>query len=309
MTASTTTAPALPRPTAMLVIAAVGCGFAGNHVAARLAFDNGTGLLTAILCRAGLALLILGLLVAWRRDPLRLPQGSRRWQLLLGLLIAVPSLCLYSAVARIPVALALLVSNSFPLILALITWAAGGARPTRMAWTVMGVILVGMLLALDVPARLEQARGAAGDDGVAWGAGIAFALSAATAFACGLWVTDNKLRTLPGAVRSLYTMATVCVAMVLAGAAGLVPGGMAWPQDGTGWTGLAMLMLLYSTAFVALFMLVPRLDMARNAPVMNIEPVATLLFGWLVLGQWISPLQMVGGLVVLAGIVLLSRSK
>jgi len=43
--------------------------------------------------------------------------------------------------------------------------------------------------------------------------------------------------------------------------------------------------------------------------VMNMEPVATLLFGWAVLGQWISPLQMAGGLVVVSGIVLLSRIK
>ncbi|MDA7417762.1 DMT family transporter [Xenophilus arseniciresistens] len=304
MTASTP----LPRPTAMLVLAAVACGFAANHVAARLAFDNGTGLLTAILCRAGLTLLVLALLVAWRRDALGLPPPARRWQLVLGLLIAVQSLCLYSAVARIPVALALLVSNSFPILLALLTWASGGARPTRAAWGVMGIILVGLLLALDVPARLAEARGAAGD-GTAWGEGIGFALGAAVAFALSIWVTDKHLRALPGAVRSLYTMGTVCISMALAGLAGLVPGGLAWPQDATGWTGLACLMALYCTAFIVLFILVPRLDMARNAPVMNMEPVATLLFGWLVLGQWISPLQMAGGLVVLSGIVLLSRLK
>lgn len=303
-----TVATALPRPTAMLVLAAVACGFAANHVAARLAFDHGLGLLTAILCRAGLTLGVLALLVAWRRDALRLPPETRHWQLVLGLLIAVQSLCLYSAVARIPVALALLVSNSFPILLALLTWATGGGRPTKQAWGVMGVILVGLLLALDVPARLAEARGAAGD-GTAWGEGIAFALGAAVVFALSIWVSDHRLRTLPGAVRSFYTMATVCVTLSAAGLAGLVPGGLAWPQDAPGWTGLACLMLLYCTAFTVLFILVPRLDMARNAPVMNMEPVATLLFAWVVLGQWISPLQMTGGLVVLGGIVLLSRIR
>ena len=65
----------------------------------------------------------------------------------------------------------------------------------------------------------------------------------------------------------------------------------------------------FAPNFTVLFILVPRLDMARHAPVMNMEPVATLLFAWVVLGQWISPLQMVGGLVVLSGIVLLSRIR
>jgi len=54
---------------------------------------------------------------------------------------------------------------------------------------------------------------------------------------------------------------------------------------------------------------VPRLNMARNAPVMNMEPIATLLFGWVVLEQMISPVQMLGGLVVITGIVILTVRK
>lgn len=301
-------APALlPRPTALLLIAAIACCFAGNHVAARLAFDDGTGLLTAILCRAGTALAVLGALVAWRRDRLALPAGTRRWQLLLGLLLAVQSLCLYSAVARIPVALALLVANTFPVLLALLNWATGGPPPTRRACLVMGIVLVGLLLALDVPSRLEEAR--TGTSGIAWGAGVAFALTAATVFACSLWITDRRLAALPGTVRSFHAMLTVCASMAIAGAAGTVPGGLAWPQHASGWTGLALLMLLYCTGFTLLFVTVPRLDMARNAPMMNVEPIATLFIGWAVLGQWLAPIQLAGTLVVLAGIVLLSRDR
>lgn len=287
----------------MLLLAGIACAFAGNHVAARLAFDHGTGLLVAVLCRSGITVLVLAVLVAWRRNALALPAGLWRWQLALGLLIAVQSLSLYSAVARIPVALALLVSNVFPLLLALLTWALGGPRPTRRASVVMGVILVGLVLALDAPTRLAETS-----SDVAWGAGIGFALGAATVFAIGIWITDHKLSALPGAVRSLYTMLTVCTSMAVAGSLGVVPGGMAWPHDAPGWTGLAVLMALYCAAFTVLFVSVPRLDMARNAPVMNIEPIATMFIGWAVLGQWLAPVQIVGALVVVAGIVLLSRS-
>ena len=118
--------PALfPRHIAIFVIMGVACAFAANHVAARFAFDHGAGLLLAILCRSGATLLVLAGLVWWQRETLRLPPGTAGWQLLLGLLIAVQSLCLYSAVARIPVALALLISNTFPILLALFTWALG----------------------------------------------------------------------------------------------------------------------------------------------------------------------------------------
>lgn len=299
--------PLLPRPTALLTIAAIACAFAGNHVAARLAFDDGAGVLTAIVCRAGTALLVLAALVAWRRDSLALPARTHGWQLLLGLLLAVQSVCLYSAVARIPVALALLVANTFPVLLALLIWATGGPRPTRRACLVMGIVLVGLLLALDVPTRLQEARSGGGS--IAWGAGVAFALTAATVFACGLWITDRKLAALPGTVRSFYAMLTVVLAMAVAGAAGAVPGGLGWPQHTVGWIGLGLLMLLYCAAFTVLFITVPRLDMARNAPMMNIEPIATLFIGWAVLDQWLAPVQLAGTLVVLAGIVLLSRSR
>jgi drug/metabolite transporter (DMT)-like permease len=42
---------------------------------------------------------------------------------------------------------------------------------------------------------------------------------------------------------------------------------------------------------------------------MNIEPVATLLLGWLVLGQMLNQMQMIGGAIVVSGIVLLTYRR
>jgi drug/metabolite transporter (DMT)-like permease len=69
----------------------------------------------------------------------------------------------------------------------------------------------------------------------------------------------------------------------LAGLADALPGGLNLPATSTGWLALATLVVLYGTGFIVLFISVPRLDMPRNAPVMNIEPLATLLMGWIVL--------------------------
>ena len=301
-----TSSPALfPRHIAVLLIALLGCAFAGNHISARMAFDHGTGLLVAIVCRSGITVLALLGVVLWQREALRLPRGTWPWQLAVGLLIATQSLCLYSAVARIPVALALLVSNTLPVILAVLTWALGGPRPTRRAAVLMAVILCGLVLALDVPGRLASAEAA----GPQWGEGIAFAAGAAFAFAVALWITDHRLKALRGSVRSLWTLSIVFATMLLAGASGVVPGGMAWPQDERGWTGLVLLVLLYGIAFSVMFITLPRLDMARNAAVMNSEPIATLLFGWLILNQRLSAMQVLGGAIVVGGIVLLTTSK
>lgn len=294
-----------PRKLAIALLALLACSFAGNHIAARIAFDNDTGVLLAILCRSGITLLALAGLLLWQRQPLSLPTGTRRWQLLLGLLIAIQSLCLYSAVARIPVALALLVGNTFPMLLALLSWALGGARPTGRSVLFMGLILCGLVLALDVPARLADSAGANPD----WTLGVSLAFCAACAFACALWITDHKLAAVRGPVRSLLTLLIVFSSMLVAGMSGVMPSGLSAPATGTGWVALASLVVLYGVAFTLLFVCVPRLNMAQNAPVMNIEPIATLLLGWALLGQHLGTLQLLGAAVVVCGIVLLTYRK
>lgn len=294
-----------PRHIAALILATLACSFAGNHIAARIAFDHDAGLLLAILCRSGVTFLVLTALVLWQRDSLRLSRQTWGWQLVLGLLIAVQSFCIYSAVARIPVGLALLVVNLSPILLALLTWALGGPRPTGRAALIMGLILFGLVLVLDVPARLA---GQAQLD-ARWIEGVSFSLTAAAVFAVALWVTEHRLSVMPGRVRSMLTMAVVFSASALAGASGALPGGLGLPDAVVGWVALACLVLLYGTAFSVLFICMPRLDIARNAPVMNMEPVAGMLFGWLILDQLLGTLQVVGGLIVVGGIVLLAYRR
>ncbi|WP_416468128.1 EamA family transporter [Pseudomonas sp. LFS044] len=294
-----------PRKLAVALLALLACSFAGNHIAARIAFDDDTGVLLAILCRSGITFLVLASLVLWQRQPLSLPTGARRWQLLLGLLIATQSLCLYSAVARIPVALALLVGNTFPMLLALLTWALGGARPTGRTVLFMGLILCGLVLALDVPAHL----GSNGEANPHWLLGVSLAFCAACVFACALWITDHKLAAVRGPVRSLLTLLIVFASMLVAGASGAMPSGLALPASGSGWAALASLVVLYGVAFTLLFVCVPRLNMAQNAPVMNVEPIATLLLGWALLDQQLSGVQLLGGAVVVCGIVLLTYRR
>ena len=57
-------------------------------------------------------------------------------------------------------ALALLIANVAPILLVLLTWALGGAPPTRRAALLMGFIMLGLVFALYVPehawARLPE---------------------------------------------------------------------------------------------------------------------------------------------------------
>ena len=64
---------------------------------------------------------------------LRVPALTARRAVLVGLFVAAQSYCLYSAVAIIPVALALLAFQTCPMVLALLSWATGGERPRPLS--------------------------------------------------------------------------------------------------------------------------------------------------------------------------------
>ncbi|WP_351059841.1 hypothetical protein, partial [Psychrobacter sp. TB20-MNA-CIBAN-0197] len=81
--------------------------------------------------------------------------------------------------------MALLVANVFPILLALLTWALGGPRPSARTAMLMGLILVGLVFVLDVPGRLSDSASV----GPEWLLGVALAFCAASVFACALWIT------------------------------------------------------------------------------------------------------------------------
>lgn len=284
---------------ALLLINAV--VFGANHVAARLAFDHGVTVPTAVTFRSGVtALAVLGLLIALRA-PLALPRTTFGRGAAIGAILSVQSYCLYSSVARIPAALALLVFNVHPMLLALLSWATGGERPSRRALIAMPVALVGLALALDL-----QERGNPAGRIAEIGAGVVFALAAAVSFASAMWLSARWLGGVDGRLRSVLTMGTVAV-IALAG--GSLTGSLAWPVDALAWTGLALLTLFYGLAITALFMLVPRLASPSDIAALNFEPIFVLLAAWVLLGQALAPLQVVGALIVVGSILALGMQK
>ena len=286
--------------TLMLIAALMGA----NHVAARLAFNHGVDVPTAVSFRSGATALVVGALLLIQRVPLALTARQRKALPLIGVLIAIQSLCLYSAVARLPVALALLVFNSFPLTTALWARLLYRHRPERALLIAMPVILLGLVLALDVLGA-ASGLGAAGQ----WreiGAGVAFALGASTTFGLALVLTQHEAGGLDGRLRTFATMAMVAL---LAGAAVVWRGGLALPVAPAGWWGLALLTLLYGTGITILFTVLPRLGVVGNSAVMNVEPVFALVLAWLILDQHIAPVQVVGALVVVGAVIWLGTRR
>ena len=279
----------------LLVIATL---FGSNHVAARFAIDHGTSVAGAVATRSACTALFLFFLL--RALNIRIPFERRA--LVVGCLVAVQSFCLYTAVSKIPVALALLVFQSFPLLYVLLSWVAGKERPPKVAFAAIPVALVGLALALDV-------YGKAGDFSGRWaeiGSGATWAFGAAISFAIVVYLNAHWLAKLDGRVRTLYMMGVTAVLTLAGGAA---THSLVMPADGAGWGALLMLTLLYGTAITSLFTVLPRLKGASSTIALNFEPIAALAIAWIVLGQAVAPLQILGAFIVVGAIAWLSTAR
>ncbi len=276
-----------------------------NHVAARLAFNNGTDVATAVVFRSSVTFAVVSLIVFLQGVPLKFEPKHKRFLPAIGLLIGVQSLCLYSAVARLPVALALLAFNTYPLWMALWDRVLYKRKPERAMLLAMPVILVGLALALDVLGA-ASGMGAAAQWG-RMGAGVGFALAAGATFGVAMVLTQHEAGTLDGRVRTATTMG---MAALVALASGLAShGSLHLPAAPLGWVGLMALTFLYGTAFTIMFTVLPKLGVAGNSAIMNVEPVFALVLAWAVLGQAIAPVQIAGALLVVGTVMVLGLRK
>ncbi|WP_041388172.1 EamA family transporter [Polaromonas sp. JS666] len=290
--------------TAFATLLLIALMMGANHVAARIAFNDGVDVATAVVFRSVITACVIAVILMAQRVPVNFSARHKRMLPLIGLLIGIQSLFLYSSVARLPVALALLAFNTYPIWTALWAWLVYRQAPERALLMAMPVILLGLALALDV---FGAASGldAAGQ----WariGAGVAFALGAAGTFGLALVITQHEAADVDGRVRTATTMS---IAGLVALSAVASQGGFHLPQQAAGWWGLTALTLLYGTAFTIMFTVLPRLGVVGNSAIMNVEPVCALVLAWLILGQAIAPVQVAGALLVVGAVMVLGLRK
>jgi drug/metabolite transporter (DMT)-like permease len=279
--------------TAIVILLGVASAFASNHLCARIAFDHGASVATGVSVRATFTALFLFFMMRLQGVRIAIPRELRGATLVAGMLIATQSYTLYSAVAIIPPALALLVFQTSPMLYVLLTWALGKEAPRWSALPPMMLALVGLALALNVRAADHMA------------AGVAWAFASGLSMTIVYYLNANALKPLDGRLRTFaMTAVTAVLVIVLAGAAGA----QALPRDGAGWTGLALLAVFYCIAMMLLFYVLPRVP-ATSTAALNFEPIALLVLTWLLLDHTLSPLQIVGAFLTVGAIAWLGVRK
>jgi drug/metabolite transporter (DMT)-like permease len=259
----------------------------------KLAFDAGIGIVTVLAVRFGLGAVVLAPLGAreWRAIPRRrLAQAF-----LLGAAgYATQSACYFLALERVDAGLVALLLYTFPALVTLGAVALGRDRLDTTRVASLGLAFAGLMLVLV----------SAGADRVA-PLGIAFALGAALVYTVYILgsepvLADMEPRTLAG--------------LVCAGGAttyvvgGLVSGRLSFGFEAIGWLWLAGIVGVSTVAAIVMFFAgVARVGSSRASIISTVEPLVTVGLAFAVFGEGLRPVQLVGGALVLASVVLLQR--
>jgi drug/metabolite transporter (DMT)-like permease len=211
----------------------------------------------------------------------------------------------FNAVARLPVAIAILVEYTAPIAVVGWLWARHHQAPTRLTVGGAAVAIAGLLLVLDVLSV-----------GSVDGVGVLWALGGMVGCAFFFVVSSGEDNGLPPIVLAAAGLAIGSLALGLAGVVGLVPmsaGTADASYDGVAvpwWLPVLALGLVTAAVSYVSGILASRALGARLASFVALfEVLFSVVFAWLLLGQLPSLTRLVGGLLVLAGVILVRAGE
>jgi drug/metabolite transporter (DMT)-like permease len=250
---------------------------------------------TAAFWRCAYALPFLAPLAWWERRQFG-PRdwGQRRLAWLAGLFFAADLIFWHHAIAAVGAGLGTVLANTQLILVGFAAWAILGEKPGARVIAAVPIVLTGIVLISGV-----IGADAYGSDPAL---GVLFGVLTAIAYSAFLLVlrAGNRDTRRPAGPLFDATLSSA-VACAIAGAAlgelDLVP---SWPEHG--W--LVLLALSAQViGWLAISVSLPRLPAARTSLLLTTQPAAAVIFAMLLLDEQPSRVQLLGIVVVLAGIL------
>jgi len=261
--------------------------FTVSDVFGKLALEGGTDVLSLLSFRS---ILGIGLVFVWLRlgEPaVALSRNAKRISLALGVLLTANLFSLFKAIELVPVSIAILTYFIYPLLTGIAGAMTGVERLT----------LTGAVTALVAFFGLALIIGANPADLAAIGL-----LAAAGGAACRAGILLITRATLKGADARLVTWYTLWSSMLVFVALSVLTWNWHWPHGVAGWVAFLGIGVTTTAAILALYVSTQRIGPFRTALFMNLEPFMTAVLGAVVLGDRMTPLQMLGGVMMIAAL-------
>jgi probable blue pigment (indigoidine) exporter len=262
--------------------------FACADVLSKVALTEGGDVLTVATVRGVLGLAVIYAWLKLAAPAVPLAPRAKWISLGLGVLFGANVFLLFAAFAQIEVPVAILTYFVYPLLTGL---AAAATGLERLTWR-------GVAAALAAFCGLALMLGAHPVPLAVWG--IAAALAAACCRVVLLLVTRASLQGADARLITWYSLVSSSALFVLAAVANLN-----WqpPASAYGWIALLGVSVATTTGILGVFASTGRIGPFRTALMMNLEPPLVAVGSALLLGEWITPLQALGGAVMIAALV------
>jgi drug/metabolite transporter (DMT)-like permease len=268
--------------------------FAVADVLSKFALKAGADPLTLSTARGVLG---LATLLAWLRLsklPAALTPRAKWISLGLGVVFAGNIFLLFSAFQVVEVPIAILTYFIYPLLTGL---AAAVTGLDKLSWRGAAAAVVAFLgLALMIGAHPAELA--------VWG--IVAALAAAGCRVVMLLVTRAALQGADARLITWYSLVSSTVLFVLAS---LVTLNWQPPATVAGWLALIAVSVAVTTGILGVFGSIARIGPFRTALFMNLEPLLATIGSAFLLGEVITPLQALGGAVMIVALVAFQLRK
>ncbi|NCF26764.1 MAG: EamA family transporter [Gammaproteobacteria bacterium] len=258
----------------------------------RLAYDHGSNPLTILTLRFLAIALVMGLWLRVTGMSFRAPPRGVLASALVGVCFVSVSGGTLMSVSYIPVNLTVLVFYTHPMMTLLVVSAMAKRRPGTAELTAVTLALLGVGLAIQVSFEHLNA------------VGIGFALLAAIGATTTFVVAARALPTVGTTLMSWYACS---VAFVGGAAITLGMDAVAIPNTAFGIGLIAIIIAVFATAVVAMFVGVKLIGPVRSATLLCLEPITAIFVAVLVLGEHLKAGQWLGASLV--GIAMLIASR
>ena len=282
---------ASPRAIALIVLIISACVLGLAPILVRL---TETGPAAAGFWRFAFSLPLLALLVGRPgAEGFGLPS---KWMLLAGLFFALDLSFWHYGIVMTSVANATVLCNLTPVVVTLFAWFAFKERPG-------GFFLIALVLALG--GAFAMAAGADGKQGTNPLLGDAFSLSVALWYS-GYFLAVKAARATSGAMRVTFWATLVGTPMLLV--VSLALGETLIPATWAGWAACVGMGVMHVVGQGGVAWALGRLPASVTAVTILIQPVVAGLLGWRIFGETLTPVQALGGAVVLVAVALAQLS-
>jgi drug/metabolite transporter (DMT)-like permease len=254
---------------------------------ARLASFAGVSGSTLVAYRVLIMLVVAGSVALVLGRSLQVARDERGIVGLLGITTALVSIGYLSSVAYIPVAVAVVVLYTFPILIVLASPFVDGTRLTPPLLGLAALALVGVVLVVGpVFAGLD-------------GRGLALALGASVATAAQFFAAARARKTGIFAKTFWINLTVLPTAALI----GILAGNLAPPSALLQATlPVAVTIVAYLAGFVMQFLALTRISAVAAGIAYCAEPVVAALAATFILGETLTPIQILGGMLVIAAI-------